>query len=252
MTCPQCNETLNLLAINTTDGKEKNIYECLDCGGHFLENYLVNFISTETAHNIDSVLPKKHNQLRSEIKCPHCGQIMFAIQDDEGIPKTVTVYNCPNSHGDFFPKGDLLYFKKAQDAKVNYHKLWGIPLKTAFAVIIPLFILFTSVTVLPSLIREVNNSKETRIKASELTSTPLVTPLSDTEVLISFSTSNQVTTKIIFVSGVNKTYTVSETPDTNHILQVKGLAPSTSYKYIIVIDPLGKNIQTGQYTFSTP
>ena len=250
MTCPQCNDTLNLLTITTTDGKEKAIHECLDCGGHFLENYLVNFISTETAHNIDSVLPKKHNKVNESIKCIHCGQPMFAITDN--VPQTVTVYNCPNSHGDFFPKGQLLLFKKAQDAKINYHKLWGIPLKTAFAVIIPLFVLFTSVTVLPSLVKEINTSKETRIKASELTSTPLITPLSDTQVLISFSTVSKVTTQILLTSNKTETYTVSETPDTNHILQISNLEPSTSYKYIIIIDPQGKNIQTGEYTFSTP
>ncbi len=250
MTCPQCNETLNLLTITTIDGKEKTVYECLDCGGHFIENFLVNFISTETAHNIDSVLPKKHNQINQSIKCLHCGQTMFSIK--ENIPQTVTVYNCPNSHGDFFPKGQLLLFKKAQDAKINYHKLWGIPLKTAFAVIIPLFILFTSVTVLPNLIQQIENTKETRIKASELTSTPLITPLSDTQVLISFSTTNQVVTKIIFTSGKEGEYFVSESPDSNHILQLDNLSPSTKYTYRIIIDPLGRNIKVGEYTFSTP
>ena len=252
MTCPQCNSTLNLLKINTVDGSEKDLYECLDCGGHFLEGFLVNFISTETAHNIDSVLPKKHNPINSEVKCPQCGQRMFSLQDDEGVPHAVTVYNCPNSHGDFFPKGDLLYFKKAQDAKINYHKLWGIPLKTAFAVMIPLFIVFTSVTVLPSLIKEINISKENRIKASELTTNPLITPLSDNEVLVSFSTTNSVTTKIVFTKGLNQELPVSTSPDKNHIIKVGNLLPATSYQYHIVIDPGHRNLQTNSFSFSTP
>lgn len=252
MTCPQCRNTLNVLQVITTDGKEKNIHECLECGGHFLDGYLVNFISTETAHNVDSVIPKKQNYNNLEIKCPHCGQSMFVLQDDEGIPQAVTVYNCPNGHGDFFPKGDLLYFKKAQEAKINYHKLWGIPLKTAFAVIIPLFVLFSSITVLPSIIREINTSKENRVKASELTTNPLITPLSDTEVLISFSTFNKVKTKIIFTSGLSKEFTVSDTPDTNHLIKVSKLTPSTYYKYQIVIDPNSRNLTTNEFSFSTP
>lgn len=252
MTCPQCNNNLNPLTVTTTDGKEKKVFECLDCGGHFLEGYLVNFLSTETAHNLDSVLPKKKNPLNSEIKCPHCGQNMFAIQDDEGLPQTVTVYNCPNSHGDFFPKGDLLYFKRAQDAKLNYHKLWGIPLKTAFAVMIPLFVIFTSITVLPSLIKEINTSKENRVKASELITNPLITPISETEVLISFSTINRVSSKIIFTAGKSSEHIVSKDPDINHLIKIEGLLPSTTYKYKIILESDNKNLSTNEFTFSTP
>ncbi len=251
MTCPQCNDSLNLIEVTTTDGTSKNIHECLDCGGHFLDNYLVNFISTETAHNADSVLPKKHNPLKPEPTCFHCGQVMFVIKDD-AIPQTVTVYNCPNGHGDFFPKGQLLLFKKAQDAKINYHKLWGIPLKTAFAVIIPLFVLFTSITVLPTLVREINTIQETRVKASELVTNPLITPLSDNEVLISFSTKNKVQTRLLFTAGLNKTVPVSEKEETNHLLHLENLSPSTTYTYKIIIDPNGKNLTVGEFSFSTP
>lgn len=250
MTCPQCSQTLSTLEIYTTDGKEKLIEECLNCGGHFLENYLVNFISVETARNIDSVLPKIKNQSVGEIKCHKCGQQMFAISEE--LPSTVTAYNCPNSHGDFFPKGQLLLFKKAQEAKINYHKLWGIPIKTVFAVIIPLFIVFSSVTILPSVVNELNKNQDERVKASEILTTPLITPLSDSEILISFSTINTVPTDIIFTSGMQKTLTVSAKPDKNHLVGVKGLPQTTTFKYIIVIDPKGRNIRTSEYTFSTP
>lgn len=252
MTCPQCNSTLNLLKVTTTDSNEKNIYECLDCGGHFLENYLVNFITTETARNVDSVIPKNHNQKNNELKCPTCGQNMFIIQDDQAIPQTVSVYNCPNSHGDFFPKDNLLLFKKAQDAKLSFHKLWGIPIKTAFSVIIPLFIVFTSVTVLPNLVKQINISKENRVKASELISNPLVTPISDTEVLISFSTTSSTSSSITFTQGFKQPYSVSTDKDTNHLIKIDNLKPKTTYIYHITIDPQGKNISTGDFTFSTP
>lgn len=252
MTCPQCSENLSNLEIITTDGTPKNIEECLNCGGHFLEGYLVNFISTETAHNIDSVLPKKKNLSNTEPKCHHCGQIMFAIKDGDSIPLAVTVYNCPNGHGDFFPKGQLLLFKKAQDAKINYHKLWGIPLKTVFAVVIPLFVIFTSVTVLPSVVKELNKNQETRVNASEIVTPPLITPLSDSQVLISFSTKNNVTTSLIFTSGLTKTVVVSQKPSTNHLVSIENLPPSTIFKYRIVIDLNGKKIQTSEYSFSTP
>ncbi len=251
MTCPQCSENLNSLIINTIDGSEKSIEECLNCGAHFLDGYLINDISVETARNIDSVLPKKHLPISGEPKCHHCGQVMFAIADDT-VPKTVTVYNCPNGHGDFFPKGQLFLFKKAQDAKINFAKIWGIPLKTALSVIIPLFVIFTSVTVLPAVVQELNKNQENRVKASEILTTPLITPISDTQVLISFSTVNNTTTNIIFTEGLKKSFLVSDTPQKNHLLNVENLPLATTFKYIIVIDPKGKNIKTTEYTFSTP
>ncbi len=251
MTCPQCSDTLSLLEVSTVDGKTIHIEECLNCGAHFLEGYQINDISVETARNVDSVLPKNHLPLTTEPKCHHCGQVMFAIKDDT-VPKTVTVYNCPNGHGDFFPKGQLLLFKKAQDVKINFSKIWGIPLKTAFAVIVPLFVIFTSVTVLPTVVQELNKNQENRVKASEILTTPLITQISDNQVLISFSTKNEVATNIVFTQGLDKDYSVSDKPQRNHLLSVDGLPAQTTFKYIIVLDPKGKNIQTTEYTFSTP
>lgn len=252
MTCPQCQQPLSHLDIENTSGDPKIVEECLNCGGHFLESYLINFISPETARNIDSVLPKDpHAQLNNPI-CHKCGQIMFSIRDGESVPQTVTVFNCPNNHGDFFPKGQLYLFKKAQQAKINYHKIWGIPLKTVFSVVIPIFVIFSVVTILPSVMTEMNKSRENRIKATEILTPPLITSLSDTHLLLSFSTYKKVTSSIQFTSGQNKTYEISTTPDTNHLVSLDDLLPSTTYKYILILDPNGQKITTSEYTFSTP
>jgi hypothetical protein len=251
MTCSQCNYNFNLLEISSKDGAILHIEECLNCGGHFLEGFQINNISFETARNIDSVIPKKHDLFSTEPKCHQCGQPMFSIKDDT-LPKTVTVFSCPNSHGSFFPQGQLLLFKKAQDAKINFSRLWGIPLKTIASIIIPLFVIFTSVTILPSVVKELNKNQENRVKASEILTTPLITPISDTEILISFSTINTIPTNIVFTKGLNKTFTVSDTPTKNHILSVIDLPPQTTFKYIIVIDPKGKNVRTTEYSFATP
>lgn len=251
MTCPHCSSPLSFISLDTTDGQTQTVDECLNCGGHFLPPYLANFLSTETAKNIDSVLPKSKIVPATHPVCPKCGQTMPSIKDDS-VPETVTVFTCPNNHGDFFPKGQLLSFKKAQQAKIYYHKLWGIPLKSAFAVIIPLIVVFTAITVIPTIIKQIGTSQESRVKASDILTAPLITPISNTQVLISFSTKNSAIASIRFTEGLNKTFTISQTPQTNHLLSVDGLTSGTLYKYVISLNIKGKITTTQEYTFATP
>jgi len=251
MTCPHCNAQLSFITIDTTDGQTQTIDECLNCGGHFLPPYLANFLSQETAKNIDSVLPKSKTVPSSSPVCPKCGQSMSSIKDD-AVPETVTVFTCPNNHGDFFPKGQLLSFKNAQQAKIYYHKIWGIPLKSAMAVIIPLVIIFSAVSIMPTIVKQLTITKESRVKAGDILTAPLITPISDTQVLISFSTKNQAITSIRFTEGQNQTYFVSQTPQTNHLVNIDNLTSGTLYKYVIILNTKGKLTTTEEYIFATP
>lgn len=251
MTCPHCHSSLSSITIDTVDGQTQSIDECLNCGGHFLSPYMANFLSVETAKNIDSVLPKSKTVPATHPICPKCNQAMSSIKDDS-VPETVTVFTCPNNHGDFFPKGQLLSFKKAQQAKIYYHKLWGIPLKSAFAVIIPLVIIFTAITALPTIIKQLDVSQESRVKAGDILTAPLITPVSDTQILISFSTKNPAIASVRFTEGLNQSFDISQTPQTNHLLSVNELISGTLYKYVIVLNIKGKLTTTDEYTFATP
>ena len=251
MTCPHCSQPLSFIAVDTTDGNTQTVNECLNCGGHFLPPYMANFLSLETAKNVDSVLPKSKTVPATRPVCPKCGQTMSSIKDD-AVPETVTVFTCPNNHGDFFPKGQLLNFKKAQQAKIYYHKLWGIPLKSAFAVIIPLFIVFTAIAVIPTVTKRLGTSQESRVKAGDILTAPLITPISNTQVLISFSTKSPAKTEVRFTEGLDQTFVVSQIPQTNHLLNLEGLHPGTLYKYVITLNINNKLTTTQEYTFATP
>jgi hypothetical protein len=251
MDCPHCHEPLSVIEIETADGQSHSIKECLSCGGHFLEPYLANFLTVETARNVDSILPKSHAVPTAPPSCPHCGQIMSSIKDD-AVPQTVTVFTCPNHHGDFFPKDQLLLFKQAQQSKIYFHKLWGIPLRSAFAVLIPILVIFSLATLLPSILKQVTTTQETRVKASEILTSPLITPLSSTHVLISFSSYRPAKTSLRFTEGQTQSYPVSTSAQINHLLSIEDLRPSTLYKYVIVLDLNGKSVTTSEYTFSTP
>lgn len=251
MDCPQCHRPLSNIEIETSDGQIHSIDECLNCGGHLLEPYLANFLTLETARNIDSVLPKSHAISNTSPTCPKCGQPMPGIKDDS-VPQTVTVFTCPNHHGDFFPKDQLFLFKEAQQSKIYFHKLWGIPLRSAFAVLIPVLVIFSLVTLLPSILQQVTTSQETRIKASEIMTPPLITPLSSTQILISFSTQRAAKTSLRFTEGLTKTLVISSTPQSNHLISLEDLSPGTLYKYVLIININGRPVTTSEYTFSTP
>ncbi|KKT39378.1 MAG: hypothetical protein UW35_C0006G0007 [Candidatus Collierbacteria bacterium GW2011_GWF2_44_15] len=251
MTCPHCGAEMHTIEIETIDGQPASVNECLNCGGHLLAPVLGNFISSNTAKNIDSIIPKATSVPTHSPICTHCQQTMSSIKDDS-VPQTVTVFSCPNNHGDFYPKDQLIQFKKAQDAKINYHKLWGIPVKSAFAVLIPVVIIFTAITVIPNVLKSMRTSQETRVTASEILTSPLITPITSTEVLISFSTRQPSKTNIRFTQGSTSIYEVSTKEDTSHLLSVPNLLPSTSYKYVIEIIVNDKTLTTDEYTFSTP
>ncbi len=251
MNCPHCHSPLSSIEVSTSDGQIHAISECLNCGGHFLPSYVGNFLTIETARNIDSVLPKSRLVPSVSPVCPQCGQVMSGIKDD-AVPETVTVFTCPNNHGDFYPKNQLLLFKEAQQAKIYYHKVWGIPLKSAFAIFIPIFIVFTAVTILPTIIKEVSTTQENRIKASEILTSPLITPISSSQVLISFSTKNPTKASIKFTEGLNKIFDTSPTPETNHLQSVDGLISGTLYKYVIILNTNGRIVTTSEYTFTAP
>lgn len=251
MTCPHCTSPLSSISIDTVDGQSQAIDECLNCGGHFLQPYVANFLSIETAKNIDSVLPKLKAVPATHPTCPKCGQIMPSIKDDS-VPGNVTIFTCPNNHGDFFPKGQLLAFKKAQQAKLYYHKLWGIPLKSAFAIIIPLLVIFTAITAIPTVIKQLGTSQESRVKADNILTAPQIIPLSSTEVLISFSTKNPAIATIRFTEGLTDSFTVSQTAQTSHLININSLTSGTLYKYVISLNIKGKVTTTEEYTFATP
>jgi hypothetical protein len=242
---------MSSIGIETTDGQSQTIDECLNCGGHFLAPYTANFLSVDTAKNVDSILPKSKTVPVASPTCPKCGQTMSSIKDIS-VPETVTVFTCPNGHGDFFPKNQLLSFKKAQQAKIYYHKLWGIPMKSAFAVIIPLLIVVTAVATIPTVIKQLGTSQENRVKASDILTSPLITPISGTQVLISFSTKNPAKTSIRFTEGLNQTFPVSTSAQTTHLLNVDNLTSGTIYKYVIIVNINNKITTTDEYTFATP
>ncbi len=235
MLCPYCQSTLKSSLVDTKTDQPSEIQECLNCGGHWFPRWLANDVSLTVAKNTDSIIPQTTVTPPDQPRCPVCQYRLSLIKHDS-VARGVTVWACPQGHGNFFPIHDLLRFKQAQDAKINYHQVWGIPIKSVFAVLLPVVALITIAAGTPLIIHQVQLQQETRTKASQTINQPLITQLSPTSAIISFTSSSPLTTEISIYQD-NRTITtlpVSTTPKTTHSITVPNLVNSTPYTFIIL------------------
>lgn len=122
------------LIAHTTKGENNltvSYSTCPFCRGYwtssFAANYIIPSVVEESLH--------KNIPMVQTMFCPIC-QKKLERATGENIPDSVHVYHCPESHGYFFPAGALSQFKKAQRAKISYHKLWNIPLAGVASVLL--------------------------------------------------------------------------------------------------------------------
>ena len=248
MVCPQCHQTLTDKEIITSDNQKAQVYECFNCGGHFIPPLIANLIPQVTAQNLDSITPKSSSPNSSTITCPICQETMSSITDDV-VPNNVTVYTCGQNHGNFFPLHQLYAFKRAQKTKLEYHQLWGIPIKSVFSVLLPILAIFTAISVIPFTVDQLKTSQESRVKAGELTSNPLISPISPNQVVISFTTKIPSTSSLkLRLSGGIWIFPGAVNPQTTHIINLENLKPATPYQYELIVN----DKSAGTFSFTTP
>lgn len=248
MVCPQCRQALTDKEIITSDNQKALVYECFNCGGHFIPPLIVNLIPQVTAQNLDSISPKNSYQNSPTVTCPICQETMSSITDTV-VPNNVTVYTCPENHGNFFPLGQLYAFKRAQKVKLEYHQLWGIPIKSVFSVLLPIIAIFTAISAIPLAVDQLKTSQENRVKAGELTSNPLVSPIGPSQVVISFTTKVASTSSLkLRLSGSVQIFPGATTPQTTHVINLENLQPGTPYQYELIVN----DKPAGTYSFTTP
>ena len=139
MLCPNCKEKMNS---DVVEGQ--NILHCPNCGGTFFQENGINRISVETAQNLSSDL-KTSERFSTETLCPKDLTLLAPFRSVESVPQDVTLLYCSTCKGIFSYANDLLIFKKAQAAKIDYFKLWNIPLPSIKSVAVLSIMLFVSI-----------------------------------------------------------------------------------------------------------
>jgi len=252
MYCPDCGLKLTSVVAKDKNNKDVTVEYCPSCGGYFLDHWEANRISLKSARELQKIFTKNLKlELRSpNEKCPHC-QITFSELRGENVPSNCQVMVCPQCGGNWFPSGELINFKKAQDSKLSYLKTWGIPLTSAFSVLLPVLLIVLVGVSIPVTVYLTQKSQEQRTIASELIKNRNIYFLDSGEVLIAWNTSVAAPSEIEY--GVNplilKKLTVSVTSQTFHQVRLSDIEENKNYYYKIIIHKDGRIIISPQYSF---
>lgn len=256
MKCPDCSTLLTQIDYRFTNKDLiTKITYCPNCNGFWLDSITVNNLQTSDVERIQRIIENNHPKvIPGSHLCPQCEVLLKPLRQ-ESIPLNVKVSSCPQCQFKWFGKGQLLQFKKAQETKVNYYKQWQIPLKSIFAILLP-------VLVIVSIVSFVNNQhrviKQPQIYIQEQTSLKISTPQVDAntfkEVKVKFSTSMPAKTQLFYTvdKASGETIVINDTEKLNHEAKIRNLRPNQQYWFILSAEANGQTIHTDYYSFTTP
>lgn len=121
MKCPDCGTRLTEVSISDLDKS----FRCFSCGGFWTEPSSVNRITTADLVKIAPVVLDKSSLKFGTETCPSDGTVLERFVG-ESVPSSVLVKRCKVCGYWWWPTDNLMRFKPAQEAKVNYFKQWGI------------------------------------------------------------------------------------------------------------------------------
>lgn len=178
--------------------------------------------------------------------CPKDGSPLYTIDHNQAVPQIVTLYECTVCKGVFAMPKDLLAFKKAQLAKLNFIKSWGIPLPSLQTVMLFSIMAFFSIAAFTSIFFFTQPNLQ-RSQASELVNRLSITQ-SDHYLFLSFKTPIPVTSRVIFTDKTTGTAIikiVSDTPKTLHYLTTGDINSKDQITYQIILrDTNGSEART--------
>lgn len=121
MHCPNCRHILTVVDLDNTQ-----VEHCNSCGGTLFEENEINRITLKDAERL--ALMKQTDVISAGDKIsPRDGSAMTRI-NRPSIPNHITLLGSESTGEVFAYPDDLVEFKQAQDAKVNYYKTWRIPM----------------------------------------------------------------------------------------------------------------------------
>lgn len=238
MLCPNCDEPMNVVNVDN-----QILLHCSNCGGSFFDQNGINRISSESIFKLSQ--DKTSDEVSGQQKlCPKDKILLNSMQNDQSIPPEITLLQCSKCKGVFIYPDDLVKFKKAQEAKISYFKIWNIPLPSLQAIVVLSFIAFISAAAFSRLVFFQSGSAPTQ--ASNVIKKVYVSS-SGRYVFISFKTELPFRSEIVFKrqNGTEVKKQISAKKTTLHYITVTDISLSESATYhIILTDNSGKTIQT--------
>jgi len=160
MHCPNCKHILIQVTLENI-----TVEHCNYCGSTLFEENEINRITIKDAERL-SLMKQSDSISGGEKISPRDGSIMERIQN-ESIPQHITLLRAKSTGEIFAYPEDLLEFKTAQNAKIDYYKTWRIPMPALQQVLVLSFVMvFTGAAIyMASLLQTPHNQA---IQAQEL------------------------------------------------------------------------------------
>lgn len=230
--------------MNYVNLDKQNILHCGNCGASFFEENGINRISQASAEKL--ALDKKTEEVEGHEKLCPLDHSRLTPPSEEVTPPGVVILKCKKCQGVLAFPDDLLNFKKAQAAKIEFFKAWTKPLPSLRTILV---ISFTAV-VLGSVLYQFNAFFKYYSAPSQASNfiKKITISKSGRYLLIFFKTPTPFKSKVIFQdlttnSQIEKI--INPSPKTIHQLTTGDLNLDDEILYQIVLtDSKGKEIKT--------
>lgn len=229
MTCPNCAHLMNYVNLD-----KQNILHCDNCGTSFFEENGINRISQASVEKL--ALDKKIEEIEGHEKLCPLDHLRLTPLSDGVLPDGVVILKCKKCQGVLAFPNDLLNFKKAQGAKIEFFKAWTKPLPSLRTVLV---ISFTAV-VLGSVFYQFNSFFKYYSAGAQASN--LIKKISISKsgryLLIFFKTQTPFKSKIVFQDLTNNSQIekiINQSPATIHQLTTGDLTLEDEILYQIVL-----------------
>jgi hypothetical protein len=184
MHCPDCGHILTPIPLGI-NGEAKDSYRCYRCGGFWLESWLANRVNSKVLDKWPNVGGAHGVANNGNDSCPVHPHMKLDRYEGDSVPQNLTVKRCRLCNWWWFPHNTIFQFKPAQEAKVHYYRLWGMPadLKGLMLPVLSLLVLVSGGVVALQLVRQ---QQFAQLNASGVAADVLISYLGDGRVSISF------------------------------------------------------------------
>ena len=239
MRCPLGDGELTSHTTQGENGLLISFSTCPVCRGYWMESFAANFIQPTSIDRSKTLMTAV-----ATYDCPICTTRLTRSTGDN-IPEDVFVYDCPRHHGYFFPTGQLAVFKKAQQTKIAYHKLWHVPMLNVSSILLASFILILVAGVTIVGLRQKTN---TQSQAQQiLTHQSAYSAASSVFITATTSSNTSVALSLPTLDTVSRPMQTND----NHVhrILIQNLLPGT-YRYFFTITAADHTIQSDTFTFT--
>jgi len=240
MQCPICKAPFHNLTFD-----DQHVAHCINCGASYFEDNGINRISLETAKYLAKNKQVKEFEEPALKLCPYDNGHMQPVNNPDAIPSHVHLLACPVCDCVFAPAQDLVDFKSAQGAKINYIKSWRMPMGSLHGVLAVLVLAVISTTLYYTY-QGSQQTQKMRIEASQ-TINNIEIVRSARFGIVSFTTSKPYQSAIILINkttGETQTIPASTTPQTTHTATFTLPAEANIIYYRVQLEQNGKTINS--------